>query len=321
MAKQLSTNDLAVAAAILRGGGLVAFPTETVFGLGADATSPDAISRIFKAKGRPSDNPLIVHLAEFDQLNEVCEGVTPIAEKLLQRFAPGPLTVVLPKKPCICSAATANLSSVAVRFPSHPTARSLLKQVALPIAAPSANRSGSPSATTWQSVLRDLDGRIDAIVCDEACALGLESTVVDCTDNDTPILLRSGHVTLEDLQTVVPNIRTLGSLTSVAMANSPGLRHRHYQPRARVRLCESMVELADDEKPRSAYIGLGSDSLTELGLVQLCTSVEDYAMNLYEFFRRCDASGMEIIWCQRVPERGVGLALMDRLYRASDRSG
>ncbi len=179
MTLQLKGNQLDKAAEILRSGGTVAFPTETVFGLGASCLQPHAIEKIFEAKGRPSDNPLIVHLYSTQQLHSICRHVSTVAQSLMQKWTPGPLTIVLEKSDAIPDSVTAGLDTVAFRFPKHPIARELLRIVDAPIAAPSANRSGRPSGTRWQSVLEDLDGRIDAIVCEDGCDLGLESTVLD----------------------------------------------------------------------------------------------------------------------------------------------
>jgi L-threonylcarbamoyladenylate synthase len=325
MTLRLTPEELESAAGILRTGGTVAFPTETVYGLGADATNTSAIERVFAAKGRPSDNPLIVHLHSFEQLDRYCDQISVTARALLDAFCPGPLTLVLPKKSIISDLATAGLSTVAVRFPANEAARSLLRQVDLPIAAPSANRSGRPSATTWQAVIEDLDDRIDAVICDQPCRIGLESTVVDVS-SDVPILLRSGGLGLDELSKVVPSIRTRSS-SDDRRIKSPGLKHRHYQPKARVRLCCESSDLSFASPRQRAFIGMPfsnwstNSPLEGFQLVLLCHDKEEYAQKLFDFFRRCDAAGIEEIWCRTVDEVGLGSAINDRLQRAADTSG
>ncbi len=316
MTLRLTPHDLESAARVLQAGGTVAFPTETVYGLGADATKPAAIVKIFQAKERPADNPLIIHLYSFEQLDRYCSAVSDVADKFLKAFCPGPLTLVLPKRAVITDLATAGLNSVAVRFPAHPTARELLRLANLPIAAPSANRSGRPSATTFEAVVDDLDGRITAVVCDEPSPIGLESTVVDMT-GEIPIVLRAGGVSLEALQAIEPTtiMRTQAVDSSV---NSPGLRHRHYQPLARVVLCRSLRDVSIDSPKSSAFIGLEATGDKKFGLSLRCETVDDYARLLFDFFRRCDTEKIDTIYCQTVEEAGIGYAINDRLRRAGE---
>ena len=180
-------NDAKQAGGLIRNGGLVAFPTETVYGLGADATNPQAIDNIFRAKGRPNNNPLIVHLASIDAWHLAARELPSHAVRLLDVFAPGPITIVLPKLERICDAATGGLSTVGIRIPASTMAREVCRAAGCPVAAPSANRSGKPSCTTWQAVLEDLDGAIDAVLQGDTCELGIESTVVDCTGRNPTI--------------------------------------------------------------------------------------------------------------------------------------
>lgn len=316
-------SDIALASQMLHGGACVAFPTETVYGLGVDATNESAVRKAFEAKGRPSDNPLIVHLHSTSQLELYCHSISDIAYRLIEEFCPGPLTIVLPRRESIASIVTAGLSSVAIRFPSHSVAQRLLRKCELPIAAPSANRSGRPSATTWQAVLEDLEGRIDGVLCDEPCLIGIESTVVDVTHN-IPIVLRSGRVSIEQLRKVSSNIR-LNQHANDALANSPGLRHKHYQPSAKVILIEDVLLgqafAGSDPAVSEAYIGISRLSRMDeqrFLRIQYCQSVDDYAARLFSYFRECDAIGIEAIHCESVNENGIGRALMDRLRRASD---
>ena len=330
MTLRLTPDECIQAASILKQGGTVAFPTETVYGLGADATNSSAIDAIFCAKGRPSDNPLIVHLHHLDQLQDCCQQIPSLAYRLIETFCPGPLTLVLPKKSSIVDRVTAGLKTVAVRFPSHPSAQRILEAANLPIAAPSANRSGRPSATTWQAVLEDLDGHIDAVICDGSTEIGLESTVLDLS-NSIPIVLRHGAITLEQLQEIEPSIG-LRSESNPAIPNSPGLRHRHYQPRARVILVPALRPSSPNGEgssargaggegriDRNAYIGLSApDPNLFVSIQKHCQDLDEYARSLFDFFRQCDSEKIYIIYCQRVEEIGLGRAIMDRLRRAAE---
>ena len=315
--KQFTVDQLPAAAKILSEGGTLAFPTETVFGLGASALVSEAIDAIFEAKGRPSDNPLIVHLASIHQLPMVAADVPDIAYKLWERFAPGPLTLVVPKKKSLPTRVTAGLDTVAIRFPGHPIAQRLLQLADLPIAAPSANLSGKPSGTRWQTVLEDLQGRIDGIVCVDGCEIGLESTVMDITSNP-PCILRQGSISLLEIQTVVPDV-VLWDTKQKREVNSPGVRHRHYQPKAAVRIVVSPMDIDDSQK--FAYIGIDPVHLANSdNLAITCRDLAEYGARVYEFFRHADRLGFEQIYCQAVPTTGLGAAIMDRLRRASEES-
>lgn len=303
------------AAAYIRHGYVVAFPTETVYGLGADAFDEHAVRRIFVAKGRPSDNPIIAHIARLEQLHELVRTVPPMAERLIERFFPGPLTLILPRHPNVPSVLTAGLDTIGVRMPAHPIAHAFLEACGRPVAAPSANLSGRPSPTTWEAVYADLDGRVPCILQGDQTPVGLESTVVDCT-GAAPVVLRSGGVTLEALRGVVPET-VLSGRHAPELARSPGTRYRHYAPVARVVPVEKPEDAVPD--PRAGYIGLALPGGAEVfGLSERCADVADYARELYHFFRRCDAAGLERIYCQTVQPAGLGLALMDRIERAAN---
>lgn len=243
------------AAELLRAGRLVAFATETVYGLGVDACNTAAVERLFVAKGRPADNPLIAHVAKPQDWPRVARTMTASGAAFLDAFSPGPLTVVLPKHPSISPLVTAGLDTVGLRIPDCLQAQELLQAVGQPIAAPSANRSGKPSCTTWRAVLEDLDGRIDAVLKGTVSAVGLESTVVNCC-GPVPVLLRAGAISLADLQAVVPG--TIAIDPSLLQAGqplpSPGLRHPHYQPAARVQLVDlpSEIDLNEIQVPAIA---------------------------------------------------------------------
>lgn len=324
--RHFSIFELEPAAQLLRSDALVAFPTETVYGLGANAMSSLAVAKIFEAKGRPSDNPLIVHIASIDQLNDVCRLVSDLALQLMDRFWPGPLTIVLPKRQSVPDLVTAGLDSVAVRLPDHALARELIRLAGVPLAAPSANRSGRPSATTWQAVSEDLDGRIAGIVCGEQTSYGLESTVLDATI-DPPLVLRPGGISLEQLQCVSPDVRPYQTTPSAGEAgvtrNSPGLRHKHYQPRAKVRLLSA--DAAKDEIANSLpegstahYIGIHPPlSAARFAAIRVCSDPREYGAVLFDFFRRADVAKAEFVYCEAVEEIGIGVALMDRIRRAS----
>lgn len=327
--ERLQTNQIQTAADLLRAGELVAFPTETVYGLGANALDPSAIDKIFLAKGRPSDNPLIVHIWDRSQLPLVVRDVPPIALDWMNAFWPGALTIVLPKNSAIPDNVTAGLDTVAVRMPSHPITRELLQRANVPIAAPSANRSGRPSATTWQAVAEDLTGRIAGILCGDSSEIGIESTVAD-PNLTPPRILRLGGISLQQLQRITPT--TIGPVTGVRqtkenigdqecseVVNSPGLKYRHYQPRAQVHLIDmSVTPTSDSAISNSAFIGLApAHALERYASTKICTNVEEYAASVFEYFREVDRLGIPHIDCQSVDEEGVGAALMDRLRRAA----
>ena len=306
------------AAAVIRAGGLVAFPTETVYGLGANALDASAVARIFEAKERPADNPLIVHISDVHQIELLATDVSGRARQLVEAFFPGPLTVIVPKSDRVPDVVTAGLSTVAVRMPDSKLTQAFLNACGVPVAAPSANRSGRPSPTTWQDVVDDLDRRIECVLQGTQAEHGVESTVVDCTV-DPPVILRSGAVTLETLAGVVPEIR-LEKHANDLLVRSPGTRHRHYAPDAPVVLVDHPGEIPAGIA-KASYIGL-DEPLPESMLmhVLVCRTPEQYAFELYRFLRASDQMGVRSIYCQRVEETGLGRAVMDRLRRASDAS-
>lgn len=312
--KTLLTTSPAEAARHIRQGQTVAFPTETVYGLGADAFNPDAVQQIFAAKGRPPDNPLITHIADRSQVSRLAASVPQHAAVLMDRFFPGSLTLILPRHPDVPMNVTAGLDTIGVRMPDHPVAQRFLAACETPVAAPSANRSGRPSPTTWQAVHDDLGGRISCILQGGRTRAGLESTVVDCTITP-PAVLRPGAISIDALRAALPD----GNLLAPGAgdnARSPGTKHRHYAPTAHVRLVTDPSEAVPD--PDHAYIGLEAPvDANAFGKVQVCDSVETYAHDLFHFFRQCEAAGCTTIYCQTVPTTGLGAALMDRLERAA----
>lgn len=304
------------AARYVRQGRLAAFPTETVYGLGADAVQPSAVQSIFEAKGRPADNPLIVHLVARSQLRQVAAAVPPVAETLLDRFAPGPLTLILPKAEDVPEVVTAGLSTVGVRFPLHDGARAFLRACDTPVAAPSANRSGRPSPTHWTAVQEDLGGRIACILKGGRTEAGVESTVLDCT-SPRPTVLRPGAISVEQLRAAIGEV-ALADASATQAPRSPGTKHRHYAPAASVRLVQDPA--AAEPGPAAAYIGLAAPARPEsFRTCRVMDSVEAYARDLFHFFRACDRADCSVIYAHVVASEGLGRALNDRLERAAAR--
>ncbi|MDQ3798225.1 MAG: L-threonylcarbamoyladenylate synthase [Acidobacteriota bacterium] len=306
------TKSPAEAARFIRRGGLAAFPTETVYGLGADVFDERAVEKIFIAKGRPADNPLIAHVGSLEQIGLLASEITPAAQKFIEAFFPSPLTLVLPRAEKVPLIATANLETIGVRMPNSRLALEFLKACATPVVAPSANLSGKPSPTTWQAVFEDLNNRIDCILQGEMTEIGLESTVVDCTLR-VPLVLRAGAISLEALRKIAPET-LLYQVRENEAVKSPGLRHRHYSPRARVVLVSPKSEVQSPDS--GAFIGLENPG-AEFDFVKICGSIEEYAREVFNFFRECDRRGIQTIYCEAVEEKGIGLALMDRLKRSS----
>lgn len=317
------------AARILQQNEVVAFPTETVYGLGANAKSDEAVDKIFKAKGRPSDNPLIVHISNKNQLKELVEEVPEAAEKLMTAYWPGPLTLIFQKKDGVLSEkVTAGLDSVGIRMPDHPVALAIIEEAGLPIAAPSANRSGKPSPTTAQHVIEDLEGRIIGVVDGGETGVGVESTVVDCT-GAIPVILRPGGVTKEQLEEVVGEVSVDPSLKEGKGApKSPGMKYTHYAPDAPVWLVdgtrEDVQKLVDEKRSEGLKAGvLTTDEFAGDYRADVVFSVgrrddlNTVAHGLYDKLRAFNNSDVDIIFAEMFPEEGVGLAIMNRLQKAA----
>ncbi len=300
------------AAEFIKRGGIVAFPTETVYGLGANVFDERAVAKIFEAKARPNDNPLIAHVGSLAQIAALTSRITPNAQKFIDAFFPAPLTLVLPKSKNVPLIATADLDTIGVRMPRSALAQEFLRRCETPVVAPSANLSGKPSPTNWQAVYEDLNGRIDCLLQGKATEIGLESTVVDCT-SEIPLVLRSGAIALEDLQKVVPETQ-IYQLKENEIVRSPGLKHRHYSPKAEVVLISNFKFQISNS---SAFIGLSTPP-DGFESVKICLSVEEYAHEVFAFFRECDHAAIKTIYCEIAPEKGIGAALMDRLRRASE---
>lgn len=323
----LKENEIEKAAAILKSGGLVAMPTETVYGLAADALNGRAVAKIFEAKGRPMDNPLIVHISELSQINGLVREFPKKAELLARRFWPGPLTIILPRAECIPVEVSAGLDTVAIRFPSHPVARALIS-ASMPLAAPSANISGSPSPTSAQHVFTDMNGRIDAVLDGGTCDVGVESTVITlCTD--IPRLLRPGGITLEQLREVIGEVEVDPAVTEPlapdVKAASPGMKYKHYSPKANVRLIKGSAAAYADYVNTNAVKGeaaLCFDEDRELLEVPFISmgSAEDQqtqAQRLFSLLREADDKGFTAVYAHCPRCDGVGLAVYNRIIRAA----
>lgn len=315
---------LAIAADILRRSGLVAFPTETVYGLGANALDAAAVARIFEAKGRPANNPVIVHLSGVEQISLVAADWPAVTAKLAERFWPGPLTLVLPKHSNVPHIVTAGGPTVAVRVPAHPVARALLQAVQLPIAAPSANRSGDLSPTTADHVRQALGDRIDMILDGGPCPGGIESTVLDIT-TDPPCLLRPGLITVEQIESVVGPILRFASTVSDQPLASPGMLPRHYSPRTPLEIApedgRSQVTELSERGVRVGWLTWnGEPSAGETARETLPREPAGFAAGLYAALHRLDSLKLERIIVSRPPDDDDWLAIRDRLARMKPKS-
>jgi L-threonylcarbamoyladenylate synthase len=311
------------AAQLLQNGQVVAFPTETVYGLGADALNTTAARRVFAAKGRPSDDPLIVHVARVADVSRVAQRVSPLARKLMRAFWPGPLTIVLPAKKSVPSAVTAGLPTVAVRMPAHPVARALCALVG-PIAAPSANTFGRPSPTRAAHVFADLHGKIPLILDGGSAHIGVESTIVGLADRK-PLLLRPGKITVEQLRKHIPSLDVLMTVKKSAKPLAPGMKYRHYAPRKPVILvlrptAAALRKLVRAEQRRGRRVGVlcsGTYHISADKAVLVGKTAQSAARKLFDALRWLDKQQIDVIVAEGFPEHGLGLAVMNRLRRAA----
>ena len=320
--------DIALAAQLLRQGELVVMPTETVYGLAADARNEAAVASIFEAKGRPQDNPLIVHISDVSELPALVKEVPKTAKALAAAYWPGPLTMILPRANTIPAVVSAGLDTVAVRLPSHPVARALIRESGCPLAAPSANLSGSPSPTTAAHVAADLTGRVSAIVDGDACEVGLESTVVSLV-GDKPRLLRPGGITLAQLQAVLGTVEVDDAVTHKlkegAVVASPGMKYKHYAPKARVILVKgspaAYAAFVNSKKADGVFALCFSGEEAGLTLPVLTYGAREdasaQAQQLFYCLRRADELGAKTLYAACPSEEGVGLAVYNRLLRAA----
>lgn len=325
---------IAEAAALIRAGELVAFPTETVYGLGADGLNREAVAKIFQAKGRPGDNPLILHISALDQITPLiaCE-LSPVAKKMADAFWPGPLTMIFPKSARVPENVSAGLSTVAIRFPAHPDAQRLIAAAETPIAAPSANRSGKPSPTTANHVFEDMDGRIPLILDGGECLVGVESTVVDMTGS-VPHILRPGGITAEQIAQVAGasevDSAVMRPLAEGEKPRSPGMAHRHYAPNGQLTVftgdSDRVIQRIQSEYDRAKANGsrplilsmeahvasYGDRRIESLGADETAM-----AHRLFALLRDADHMEADVLFAEGVEAKGVGLAVMNRLGRAA----
>ncbi len=317
------------AAECLKQNEVVAFPTETVYGLGGNALSEEAVAKIFQAKGRPADNPLIVHVASRPHVEKLVTSIPKQADDLMDAFWPGPLTIVLPGGQSVARNVTAGLDTVAIRMPNHPVALAILKAANLPLAAPSANLSGKPSPTSADHVIHDLSGRIAGIVDGGSTGVGLESTVVDCS-GDVVTILRPGGVTKEQLEEVVGEVKVDPALSDDGQKpKSPGVKYKHYAPTAPVTLVDGsekhLQTIVDKRRAEGLKIGIlateESKSLYQADIIIPCGSRDDLisvANRLYDVLRQFDESDVDEIYSEIFTHEGVGAAVMNRLSKAAN---
>lgn len=318
--------DIETAAEILRNGGIVAIPTETVYGLAADAFSGEAVKKIFEAKGRPQDNPLIVHISDFEQIYTIAREVPESAKLLAEKFWPGPLTIILPKRPEIPDETSGGLDTVAVRMPSHPVANKII-ELSCPLAAPSANISGFPSPTSFDHVDADMTGRADAVCNGGECAVGVESTVITLA-TETPMLLRPGGVTLEQLREVLGEVNVadavLNPMKKDEKAESPGMKYKHYSPDAQIYIVKGTLQEFAAYANNSDFDAVmcfegEEDNFTDKITVTFGSEKDSLsqAQRLFDALRELDEKGAKKVLSRAPSKDGVGLAVCNRLYRAA----
>lgn len=323
---------IAVFASMLASGKTVIFPTETVYGLGANALDEEAAAKIYQAKGRPSDNPLLVHVADKEDVYDLVENIDNRAKLLMDRFWPGPLTIVFKKKDIIPDRTSGGLDTVAIRMPSDQVARDLIRQAGVPIAAPSANISGRPSPTKPEHIIRDMDGRVDGILVGGSCNYGVESTIVDLS-NDVAMVLRPGSITLETLGEVLGQVDLDPSLKNKddnIKAKAPGMKYKHYSPRAQVYIVragdqEDFARRVDELCLDNAKKGLKTGVMTrssdqhpyQAQVFDLGESDAEVAKNLFDSLISLDRESIDIAYVPYFEERGIGVAIMNRLKKAA----
>tara|TARA_B100001971_G_C18264958_1_gene591128 strand:+ start:3175 stop:4149 length:975 start_codon:yes stop_codon:yes gene_type:complete len=321
----LDTNLIDKATNILRNGGIVVFPTETVYGLGASAYNEQAVRRIFTIKARPHNNPIIVHVATIEQVNVVVANIPASAKNLMATFWPGPLTIVLPCSSRISQVVTGGLTTVAVRMPDHPVASTLIRSLGEPIAAPSANRSGRPSPTRVEHVHREFGKDVDMVLDGGTCRIGLESTVIDMS-TDIPCILRSGSITSNMIRSAIGQITSHEPSHRTTAPKSPGMQHRHYAPNLRTIPVapDAWTQTMDEWRNSDKHIGiLCHQTAVKNESVSFYRHVpgthEEYAKGLFAAFLDAEAANIDVLLVETVKEQGVGIAIMDRIRRTQAR--
>ncbi|MDO5396480.1 MAG: L-threonylcarbamoyladenylate synthase [bacterium] len=327
--ENINPEDLKEAAEIIKSGGLAAMPTETVYGLGGNALDAEAAGKIYAAKGRPSDNPLIIHVCSYEQIFEYTRDVPEYAKKLIKAFMPGPFTIILKKADIIPDTVTAGLDSVAVRFPSHPVAQELIRLSGVPIAAPSANLSGKPSPTTAEHVIDDMMDKIDCIIDGGSCEVGVESTIVDAT-GESPEILRPGGVTLEMLREVCSDTEVDRNVLSLTTPNEkpkcPGTKYKHYAPDAEVTVVEGSRDsvrtkikelIAANRGKIIGVLTMYESAYDDAVIISTSSTNKGYARDLFGALREFDKLGCELVFAEFCENDGVGLAVKNRLYKSA----
>jgi len=308
------------AANIIKGGGLVSFPTETVYGLGADALNPIAVTKIFEAKNRPFFDPIIVHISNLTSIEKLTNSYTKTAQKLAERFMPGPLTIVLSKSDIVPDIVTAGLPTVAIRMPSHKVALELIKESETPIAAPSANPFGYISPTKAEHVIEQLGDKIDMILDGGECVIGIESTIIK-VDTPEPVILRYGGVPLEEIEEVIGKVKIAD--IDHEKPHSPGQLPYHYSPRTPVKLIEQ-IDAIDLKGSRTGVLAFKAPQKSiphaKVEVLSVKGDLREAAANLFSSLHRLDTAGVDIIYAEAIPEIGLGKAIMDRLRKAAKKS-
>ncbi|GAA3655720.1 L-threonylcarbamoyladenylate synthase [Asaccharospora irregularis] len=327
----INLNELDKQAQLLREGKTVIFPTETVYGLGANALDEQAVKKIYEAKGRPSDNPLIVHIYKKEEVYELAKDISKKAEDVMQRFWPGPITLILNKKNIVPYKTSGGLDTVAIRMPSHKIAREIIRMAGIPIAAPSANISGRPSPTKAEHVYEEMNERVDGIVLGGDCDFGLESTVVDFT-SEIPMILRPGSITKEDLEKVIGNVILDPSLEKKEdnkKAKAPGMKYTHYSPNADVYIVSGKKEdvfqkinnLVVENQEKGLKVGvmcLSQNKKMYSGeVIGLGNTLEEIARNLFDVLREMDKIGVDRVYSEAFTTEGLGQAIMNRLVKSA----
>lgn len=321
-----TTENIEYAAELIGAGEVVGMPTETVYGLAADAFNAEAVAKIFKAKERPADNPLIVHISDLSMIESIASELPALALRCAKAFWPGPLTMILPKTPDIPNVTSGGLDTVGVRMPSHPTARALIEAAGVPLAAPSANLSGSPSPTQAQHVMNDMSGRIPAIIDGGICETGVESTVISFEQN-TIRILRPGYISAQQLAAITPDVKidkgVLHELENTAKATSPGMKYKHYSPKANVIILDGTAEQFAEyvnEREQNGVICLtfgDEPDGFDIPSIRLGDTSEEQAHNLFDALREADVRGAKTVYARCPRFDGVGLAVYNRLIRAA----